>query len=127
MDRKVTNTRAPDRLELDEPNAVLLPGIDERSRRAPAAGFAVLRAYKNGLALTDGASLIEGYGAAFGTLGLLVAAFGIFVGLSLPSTFISVGGTVFLALFCVFPALVYVLRDCTGYREQPTLFDRGVS
>ncbi|MGE8657942.1 MAG: DUF6708 domain-containing protein [Achromobacter sp.] len=120
MDRKVMETRAPDRLEPDTANAVLLPGMEERSRSAPAAGFAVLRAYKNGLALTDGASLIEGYGAVFGTLGLCIAvpiwisAFtdADILGIALMSVGIMMGA-------------VMLLFDCTGYREQPTLFDRA--
>lgn len=120
MDRKVTNTLAPDRLEPDTANAVLLPGIAERSRSAPAAGFAVLRAYKNGLALTDGASLIEGYLAAFGTLGLCAG---------LPMLLSIFANMDILALFILLPGLmiaaVMLLFDCTGYREQPTLFDRA--
>lgn len=119
------NTRAPDQLEPDTANAVLLPGIEERSRSAPAAGFAVLRAYKNGLALTDGASLIEGYFAAFGVLALLIGI----PGLTSALINMSRGGALILVLILGVPSVVLaglmVLFDCTGYREQPTLFDRA--
>ncbi|MFY2029267.1 DUF6708 domain-containing protein [Achromobacter xylosoxidans] len=111
---------------MNEPNAVLLNGIEERGRSAPAAGFAVLHAYKNGLALTDGAGLIEGYGAAFGTLVLAIGLFGVYVGSSFPNALSTVGGSILgLLLLCVLPAILAILFDCTGYREQPTLFDRA--
>ncbi|KOQ17869.1 hypothetical protein HMPREF3069_01075 [Achromobacter xylosoxidans] len=115
-------------MEVNDPDAVLLPGIDERSRTAPAAGFAVLHAHKNGLAVTDGASLIEGYGAAFGTLALASGFYTAHVWISVRdalNTVIFAGGSLVLLLLWILPAGLAILFDCTGYREQPTLFDRA--
>ncbi|WP_241135803.1 DUF6708 domain-containing protein [Achromobacter xylosoxidans] len=130
MDRKVANRRAPDRLEVKDPNAVLLPGIDERGRTAPAAGFAVLRAYKNGLAVTDGASLIEGYLAAF-----FLGFFFLFLFVSVRIEAYFDGAFSFHSVFDALTSMPVIvtgliatlptLFDCTGYREQPTLFDRA--
>ena len=130
MDRKVANRRAPDRLEVKDPNAVLLPGVDERGRTAPAAGFAVLRAYKNGLAVTDGASLIEGYLAAF-----FLGFFFLFLFVSVRIEAYFDGAFSFHSVFDALTSMPVIvtgliatlptLFDCTGYREQPTLFDRA--
>ncbi|MFJ1300613.1 DUF6708 domain-containing protein, partial [Pseudomonadota bacterium AL_CKDN230030165-1A_HGKHYDSX7] len=112
-----------DRLEPPPPGCVVLPGIDVSSGFATSA-HAVLKRYQNGMALTDGASLMQGVLAPFGVFGVVLGG-ALLHSIIQNITWIS-GLTILpLCLVGFVGSWLFILYECTGYRSQPTLFDRA--
>ncbi|MFJ1303055.1 DUF6708 domain-containing protein, partial [Pseudomonadota bacterium AL_CKDN230030165-1A_HGKHYDSX7] len=113
-----------DTLEPPPPGCVVLPGIDEGGGFATSA-HAVSKRYENGMALTDGASLMQGVLAPFGVL--IVVVFGPAIYSTLHSSISWLAKLAFLPfmLLGLLVGALFILFECTGYRSQPTLFDRA--
>ncbi|MFJ1303057.1 DUF6708 domain-containing protein, partial [Pseudomonadota bacterium AL_CKDN230030165-1A_HGKHYDSX7] len=112
-----------DTLEPPPLGCVVLPGIDVSSGFATSA-HAVLKRYQNGMALTDGASLMQGALAPFGVFGVVLGG-ALLYGIILDITWISALTLLPIGLVGFIWALLFILYECTGYRSQPTLFDRA--
>lgn len=115
----------PQRLQHQAANARLLPGINESSGSAPYSHQSVLKAYRDGIAVGDGATMVDGMASAFGVFCFPFSLYMLLITIQTFSYFPAIGIIgLLLSVPSVYATLGMLLFDFAGYKYEPALFDR---